>query len=56
MQVPRPAAKKTIAARVAKNLGYHFAKANQWNVCLYRKKEVVRFINEVIRDNYLLSN
>lgn len=32
---------------VAKSLGYNFAKANKWNVCLYRKDEVVRFINDV---------
>ena len=32
---------------VTKDLGYHFAKANKTNACLYRKQEVVRFINEI---------
>lgn len=32
---------------VTKNLGYNFAKANKWNKRLYRKAEVVRFINEI---------
>jgi len=32
---------------VAKNLGYNFAKANRWNTRLYRKAEVVRFINDI---------
>ncbi len=27
--------------------GYHFASANQKNVCLYRKDEVIRFINDI---------
>ncbi|MBS3155010.1 hypothetical protein J4404_00755 [Candidatus Woesearchaeota archaeon] len=32
---------------VTKNLGYSFAKANNKNACLYRKNEVVRFINNI---------
>lgn len=32
---------------MTKNLGYNFAKANKNNSCLYRKKEVARFINEI---------
>ncbi len=32
---------------LALQLGYHFASANQKNICLYRKDEVVRFINEI---------
>ena len=28
-------------------LGYYFANGNKDNVCLYRKKEVVRFINDI---------
>ncbi|MBU0929683.1 MAG: hypothetical protein KJ623_01270 [Nanoarchaeota archaeon] len=32
---------------VTKNLGYSFAKANKRNACLYRKDEVVRFINDI---------
>ena len=28
-------------------LGYHFAKANKRNFCLYRREEVARFINEI---------
>lgn len=30
-----------------KNLGYSFAKANRFNACLYRKKEVVKFLNTI---------
>jgi len=30
-----------------KNLGYSFAKANDKNTCLYRKQEVVRFLNDI---------
>ncbi len=29
------------------NLGYHFANGNKFNLCLYRKLEVVRFINNI---------
>ncbi|MEK6924788.1 MAG: LAGLIDADG family homing endonuclease [Nanoarchaeota archaeon] len=32
---------------LALSLGYHFAKSNKRNVCLYRKNEVARFINEI---------
>jgi len=32
---------------LALKLGYHFASANRKNVCLYRKDEVARFINEI---------
>lgn len=28
-------------------LGYHFANANKQNVCLYRKDEVIKFINDI---------
>lgn len=33
---------------VTKRLGYSFAKANKKNACLYRKKEVVKFINDIM--------
>ncbi|GEM_PF-6959147 len=29
------------------SLGYSFAKGNKYNFCLYRKNEVVRFINDI---------
>ncbi len=32
---------------LALKLGYHFASANRKNVCLYRKDEVIRFINDI---------
>lgn len=32
---------------ITSNLGYSFANGNRYNVCLYRKAEVVRFINEI---------
>ncbi len=34
-------------AKIAKDLGYSFANANKENKTLYRKAEVVRFINEI---------
>ena len=33
--------------KITDNLGYSFAKANKNNWCLYRKKEVARFIKEI---------
>lgn len=33
--------------KITKNLGYAFAKANNENVCLYRKDEVANFIKEI---------
>lgn len=32
---------------VTRNLGYSFAKANNKNACLYRKDQVVTFLNEI---------
>lgn len=32
---------------LVKGLGYNFAKANSKNFCLYRKDEVIRFINDI---------
>ncbi len=32
---------------ITKNLGYPFVKCKETNVCLYQKKEVVRFINDI---------
>lgn len=32
---------------LALQLGYHFASSNKRNVCLYRKNEVIRFINDI---------
>jgi len=32
---------------VTKSLGYSFTKANRRNACLYRKDDVVRFINDI---------
>ena len=32
---------------LALKLGYHFANSNSKNICLYRKNEVIRFINEI---------
>ena len=34
-------------SQITKRLGYHFAHANKNNFCLYRKKEVARFIKDI---------
>ncbi len=32
---------------LTKNLGYGFVSSNKRNVCLYRKEQVIRFINDI---------